>query len=557
MLFVARRQRDNVLREAGDFVNLLFDREAGPQVVELHGASGFGKDREGERIPLGHDLAVGDGFAFDNAEAGAVHDVVALFFAALFVDDGDQARAIHRDVGAAATFDVLEVDELDDAVVARFERGALGNAGGGSADVERAHRELRAGFADGLRGDDADRFAEFNHAARSEVAAVAQRANTAAGFAGEHGANADALDTGGLNRVGKLFGDFLVDVNDDVAFEVLDLVERNAANDAVAQRFDFDAGFDDGFDVDAVGGAAIALVDDHVLRDVDEAASEVAGVGGLESRIGQALTRAVRRDEVLQHVEAFAEVGSNRRLDNFARRLGHQSAHTGKLTNLLFRSASAGVGHDVDGVDAAFLVLVLEGLEEFVGNFFGDVAPDGDDLVVAFAVGDGAVEVLLLHLDDFLFGVLHQLGFVAGDEHVVDADRNAGLGGVHEAEFLQLIEQHNGAFQAEAQVGVVHELLNALLLEQAVDEREIARQVVVEDHAADGGLNELALQLHGNGVRHVLVVIRGGEVDDFTGVAQTNRSEQFDFAGFEREHDFFGRAEDAAFALGAGRDLVR
>ena len=438
MLFVARRQGDNVLREAGDFVNLLFDRQAGAQVVELHGARGFGQDREGERIPLGQDLAVRDGFAFDTAEARAVHHVVALFFAALFIHDGDQARAIHRDVDAAATFDVLEVHELDDAVVARFESGALGNAGGGSADVEGTHGELRAGFADGLRGNDADRFAEFDHAARSEVAAVAQRANTAAGFAGEHGTNAYAFDTGALHGVGKLFGDFLVHVDDDVAFEVLDLVERDAANDAVAQRFDFDAGFDDGFDEDAVGGAAIALVDDHVLRDVDEAASEVARVGGLESRIGQALTRTVRGDEVLQHVEAFAEVGSNRRLDNFARRLGHQSAHTGELTNLLFRTASAGVGHDVDGVDAAFLVLVLEGLEQFVGDFFCDVAPDGDDFVIAFAVGDRAVEVLLLHLDDFLFGVLDELGLIARDEHVVDADRNAGLGGVHEAQVLSI-----------------------------------------------------------------------------------------------------------------------
>src|SRR5262249_49182605 len=214
----------------------------------------------------------------------------------LFVDDGDQARTIHGDGCAAAALNVFEVHELDDAVVARFECGTLGNAGGGSADVEGTHRELRAGFADGLCGDDADRFAELDHAARREVAAVAQRANSATRFAGEHGANAHALDTRRLNGVGELFGDFLVHVHNDVAFEVLDLIERNAADDAVAQRLDFDAGFDDGFDVDAVAGAAIALVDDHVLRDVHEAASQVARVGGLECRVGQGLARAVRGD---------------------------------------------------------------------------------------------------------------------------------------------------------------------------------------------------------------------------------------------------------------------
>ena len=46
-------------------------------------------------------------------------------------------------------------------------------------------------------------------------------------------------------------------------------------------------------------GAAVLLGDDDVLRHVDQTAGEVARVGGLERRIGQALTRAVRRDEVL------------------------------------------------------------------------------------------------------------------------------------------------------------------------------------------------------------------------------------------------------------------
>ena len=105
-------------------------------------------------------------------------------------------------------------------------------------------------------------------------------------------------------------------------------------------------------DVDAVDRAAIVFADDHVLRHVDQAAGQVAGVGGLQRRIGQALARAVRGDEVLQHGEAFAEVRRDRRLDDFARRLGHQAAHAGELANLLFRSASAGVGHDVNRVDA-------------------------------------------------------------------------------------------------------------------------------------------------------------------------------------------------------------
>src|SRR5205807_4880029 len=135
---------------------------------------------------------------------------------------------------------------------------------------------------------------------------------------------------------------------------------------------------------------------------------------------------------------------SDGRFDDFAGRLGHQTAHAGKLADLLFRAAGAGVRHDVNGVNAALFVLIFEGLEHFVGHALGDVAPDGNDLVVALAVGDGAVEVLLLHLDDFFFGVFHALVLVARNEHVIDADRNAAPGGIGEPQLLEVIEQNYG-----------------------------------------------------------------------------------------------------------------
>ena len=41
VLFITRRQRDDELRKAGDFVHLLFDRDAGLQVLELNGSRQF------------------------------------------------------------------------------------------------------------------------------------------------------------------------------------------------------------------------------------------------------------------------------------------------------------------------------------------------------------------------------------------------------------------------------------------------------------------------------------------------------------------------------------
>jgi len=68
-----------------------------------------------------------------------------------------------------------------------------------------------------LRGDDADRFTHLDEAPGGEVATVAASANTAPGFASEHGSDLDAFDAGSLHGIGQLFGDFLVDLDDHVA----------------------------------------------------------------------------------------------------------------------------------------------------------------------------------------------------------------------------------------------------------------------------------------------------------------------------------------------------
>ena len=113
-----------------------------------------------------------------------------------------------------------------------------------------------------------------------------------------------------------------------------DVFGRDAAEHALAEAFDDVAAFDDRHHREAVRRAAIDFGDHQVLRDVDETARQVTRVRGLQRRVGQTLARAVRRDEVLQHVQAFAEVRRDRRLDDRAVRLGHQAAHAGELADL-------------------------------------------------------------------------------------------------------------------------------------------------------------------------------------------------------------------------------
>src|SRR5207244_291846 len=116
-------------------------------------------------------------------------------------------------------------------------------------------------FTDGLGCDDPDRFTDLDQLAGRQVSAVAANACAAPRFAGQHRADFDALDTGCLNCAGEVFRDFLIDLDDHLAFVVFDLFQRHAANDTISQGLDDFARLHDGADVNAIHRAAIAFAD--------------------------------------------------------------------------------------------------------------------------------------------------------------------------------------------------------------------------------------------------------------------------------------------------------
>ncbi len=148
--------------------------------------------------------------------------------------------------------------------------------------------------------------------------------------------------------------------------------------------------------------------------------------------------------------------------------------------DLLFRSANAGVGHDVNGIEvAAGAVVFLHRFEHFLSHAFGDLGPNFDDLVIALALRDGAFLILLLDLDDGLFSVLHQLGLFFRHHHVVDADGNSGARGVEETELLHFIQHLDSDLQPVLEVAILDQLAEALLLQQAVDKGHLVRQHII------------------------------------------------------------------------------
>src|SRR6266540_3742151 len=487
---------------AGVLIDFLLHRDTRDDVHELHLAGFLGKNRHVVRVPLHERVAFLDFVAVGHGDDCADDDGVRFQLAAFLAENGDGAIFVQDNVAAIFELDVTQVDVFDSAVVPGLDDWLLELAGGNAAGVERAHRELGARLADGLGGNDADGFAEFDARAGGQVAAVAVHANAQLGLAGEHGADLHLLDTGDFDGLGLEFVDLIVGLDQGGLgrARILDVIARTAADEPVAQLDDLVLALVDGTDPNAVGGAAILLADNHVLGNVHQFARHVAGVGGLEGGVGQAFAGTVGGDEVLEHREALAKVGENGLLDDFTAGFGHEAAQAGELADLLFVAAGAGVDHQADGVVFALALVLIEGLEHNAGNLVGAMRPDVDDLVVTLAAGDDAAAVLLLHFGDLFLGVLDLLVLLLGDDHVVDADGDAGAGGFAEAGFLELVEGPDGLLVATHLVTAPDEIAELSLADDLVRKAQFLGPDLREDDAPDGGFNDRFVRIAVSGL---------------------------------------------------------
>ena len=373
---------------------------------------------------------------------------------------------------------------------------------GGAADVEGPHRQLGARLADRLGGDDADRLADIDRRAAGEIAPVAFAADAMLALADQR--RADVAPTGCRSRRSRSAAASSIS-SPSLAMHVAGLgvdhvLGRGTAEDALAQRGDDRAALDDRAHVEAVLGAAILLDDHAILADVDETAGQIARVRRLERGVREALAGAVGRVEIFKDGQAFLEVRDDRRLDDLARRLGHQAAHAGELLHLRLRTAGARMGHHVDRVDRrhpAVLVLRLrlDLLHHGVGDLVAAAAPGVDHLVVLLLLGDQAVLILLLVILHERAGLVDQPLLLVRDDHVVLAEADAGLEGVAEAERHDRVGEQHRLLLAGVAIDVVDDVADLLLGEEAVDglERHLValRQRLAEQHAARRRLEAL------------------------------------------------------------------
>src|SRR5438552_9002506 len=433
---------DDGAHQAGRFIDISLDRDTRDHVAEFNLAALVGQNRDVVWVPLHERLAFFHMRAVVFRNHRTDNDVVALELTTFRVVHADRTILAQHDPAAIERLHCAQIVEAHRAVILRFNDRLFESLARRSADVECSHRQLRSWFADRLSGNNSNRFAHFHILAGGQISSVTHSANAATAFARQHRADLQALYTDAL----QICRDFLVD--ELVGFDdllllvhwVRDCFAANAADDSLGKIDNFLVALVNRADDDSVYGAAIFYIDNNVLCRVDQFTGEITGVRSFERGVGQTFARAVGRDEILEHAQTFAEVGSDRSLDNFSARFRHQAAHASELTHLLAIAARPGVNHQINWIQFFAAVVVFQCTEHDVRNLVAGVRPDIDDLVVTLAVRDDAFSILLLDLANLFISVFELGLFFLRNDHVRNSNRDSGPCRLGEAKLFQLIE---------------------------------------------------------------------------------------------------------------------
>jgi len=272
-------------------------------------------------------------------------------------------------------------------------------------------------------------------------------------------------------------------------------VDRDTTENPVCQWFNHVLVVFQRRDTDTTKRSTVVLVDRHVLRNVNQTTRQVTGIGRFQGRIGKTFTCTVRGNEVLEDRQTFLEVGDNRVLDDLASRtdqrflrLGHQTTHPTELTNLLFRTTSPGVGHHVDGVES--VAVVLQCIEEDLGDLVVDVGPDIDDLVVALVLRNEAHGVVATCFFYFFLCAVDQTNLLVRDHDVGDRECQTSRRCILEPEVLDRIEEGCRFREAGGFEYTTDNATKVFLREHLVDVTNASWDDLVKEDAAHGSIHD-------------------------------------------------------------------
>src|SRR6266540_1588052 len=168
---------------------------------------------------------------------------------------------------------------------------------------------------------------------------------------------------------------------------------------------------------------------------------------------------------------------------------GHQTAHTCELTNLLAVTTGAGIDHQENRIQLLTAIVMFQSAEHGTGNFVAGVRPDVDDLVVALAVRDDALTILLLNLSNLLISVLQFRLLLLRNDHVRNSNGDASLSGFGKAELFQFIQRRNRLRGPRDLITTPDDVAQLLLARGFVEKSKLLGPNLIEDDTACGSFD--------------------------------------------------------------------
>ncbi|CCZ94521.1 unknown [Corallococcus sp. CAG:1435] len=332
--------------------------------------------------------------------------------------------------------------------------------------MECSHCQLRTGFADGLCGNYAYRFAQIYRFARCHVGAVALAAHAVFAAAGKHRSHVQFVDARLDYFLGEVVVYHCVAMADEFArLRVDDIVYDVLADDTVFELFDnfVFARTTESLNPHTLRTASCRTVfftHDNVLRNVHQTTCKVTGVCRLQSGVRQTFTSAVGGNEVFQHRQTFTEASLNGQFDGTSAGVAHQTTHAAQLTNLVHATTGAGIRHHPDGV------VLFHDVFHQVFHFAGNFLPHIDNRLVAFVFRKETFVETVFDVNNTFFRFVQNSLFFRGNVHVEHACGKSADGAVLVAQSLYVVQHCRSGRRATQLEAFFHDLRKLFLAHQ-------------------------------------------------------------------------------------------
>ena len=216
----------------------------------------------------------------------------------------------------------------------------------------------------------------------------------------------------------------------------------------------------------------------------------------------------MRGNEVFENGKAVSETRFHGDLDLFTLRIDHESAHTGKLFDLVDRAAGAGIRHHPDGVELIFFALLFEESRHLIRR--GIPLRDNGEVSLLFVQKTSGV--FLGDLGNFRFRVVDDVFLFGRNLHIENGGGKRRQSGILIPSLLDGVEDIGGLGRRARLEAGFDDTGEMFLSDRAraadklgvefeseigfgrisLDEAEILRQTVVVDQTADGRLDDAA-----------------------------------------------------------------